>query len=106
MKSPRRLNPAIGVAVAGIAAVALALLLSRGGNERAPSGKAVWTSGQFFGVNAPLLRNYSTPDAARSLDKLATSMAAAGVSWARVTIDPSVEQRVPGQTNWQVPDAM
>jgi polysaccharide biosynthesis protein PslG len=97
---------AIGITAALIAAVGLVLAIANHEGERAPSGKAVWTPRSFYGVNAPLLRNYATPQAARALDALAASMASAGVSWARVTIDPSVEQRTPGATSWQVPDAV
>lgn len=59
---------------------------------------------QFFGVNAPLLRNYTTPERAAALDAHARSMAAEGIRWARVVFDQAVEQRLPGPIDWSVPD--
>jgi polysaccharide biosynthesis protein PslG len=62
------------------------------------------TRDDFFGVNAPLLRNYTTPERAAALDAHARSMAGEGIKWARVVFDQSVEQRQPGAIDWSVPD--
>src|SRR5882757_8149232 len=56
--------------------------------------RGVWSGAGFFGANAPLLRDYVGRK--RALDALARSMSAAGIEWARVVFDQSVEQRVPG----------
>jgi hypothetical protein len=105
----RRPIAATAAAVAIIAAIAVCGC--GGGNHGGgppPAGEPapgdVWRSSGFFGVNAPLLRGYDTPERAQALDALAASMADAGVRWARVVFDQSVEQRLPDQTDWTIPD--
>jgi hypothetical protein len=90
---------AIGLAV-GIVLAAIPEVLSRGEEDRPIS----WPRAEFFGVNAPLLRDYAMPERAESLDALAAGLGAAGVSWARVVFDQAVEQPAPGPINWFIPD--
>jgi len=108
----RRLQPfALAVTTAALAG---AILIggcggSQGGalpGQGQPAPGDVWHESGFFGVNAPVLRAYATPDRARALDALAASMSAAGVQWARIVFDQSVEQRVPDRTDWTIPDAV
>jgi hypothetical protein len=95
------------LAVLAIAA-AIVLVEHRGGSDGndEPAAGDVWSSQGFFGVNAPLLREYTQPNRLASLDALARSMAAAGVSWARIVFDQAVEQQDPGQTDWSIPDRL
>jgi hypothetical protein len=90
----------------GVGALAVALLVSIIGHQRQsppPTGR-IWTRGQFFGVNAPVLRDYATPRGAAALNSLASSMAAAGIRWARIVFDQSVEEKLPGVIDWSIPD--
>jgi hypothetical protein len=94
----------LAVALFATATASLALLLSDSRGDGRPPGSDAWTEAEFFGVNAPLLRNYATPQRAGSLDALSRSMAGEGIRWARVVFDQSVEQRLPGGIDWSVPD--
>jgi polysaccharide biosynthesis protein PslG len=87
----------VGLAVA-------ALSLGGCGSDTPPPSRGPWIGTGFFGVNAPLLRQYATPAAAPALDAIASSIAAAHVSWARVVFDQSVEERTPGHIDWSIPD--
>jgi hypothetical protein len=64
------------------------------------------TSSDFFGVNAAYLRNFVSPSQSASLNGLTTSMGQQGISWARITLDQSVEERTKGTFDWYVPDTM
>ena len=105
---------AIRAAVQTVAVAAVVLLGGCGGGHQGggqpvqgpPAPGDAWHGSGFFGVNAPVLRSYATPDRARALDALAASMSAAGIQWARVVFDQSVEQRQPGRTDWTIPDAV
>jgi hypothetical protein len=68
-----------------------------------PSPGDVWSGSGFFGTNTQL-RGYAAPDRAASLDTVARSMAAAGVSWTRTVFDQGWEQRTQGETDWSIPD--
>jgi hypothetical protein len=69
-----------------------------------PAPGDVWHGSGFFGVNVPMLRAYAGSGRTATLDALAASMSAAGISWARIVFDQSVEQRQPGSTDWSIPD--
>jgi hypothetical protein len=103
-----RRSPGIAVAAAAALALAAVIAVQAGGGEKqsGPHGGDVWTRAEFFGVNAPFLRDYAIPDRQASLDALARSMASEGVRWARVVFDQSVEQRTPGAIDWSIPDAV
>jgi hypothetical protein len=97
----------LAVAVVALAAALLLVVTSRHGGETPVSGRPppwIVSKAEFFGVNAPLLREYASPQRSRALDALAASMAAEGVHWARVVFDQSVEQAVPGPIDWRIPD--
>lgn len=67
------------------------------------------TSPDFFGVNASYLRNLAYPDQPALLtrmDEAAASMQRAGISWARLMFDQSVEERSRDVYDWTVPDLM
>jgi hypothetical protein len=93
--------------VLALGALALAVLLTgSSGDEKwsCPPTNQARSSDEFFGVNAPLLRDYAGPDRAGALDALSCGISAAGISWARVVFGQVVEERQPGKTDWTIPD--
>lgn len=91
-----------GRILGAIAALALTLGLAPAASAYTPG-----TSPDFFGVNASFLRALAYPDQPNlvaRMDASAASMGQAGISWARVTFDQSVEEHDKGVFNWTVPD--
>jgi hypothetical protein len=88
---------ALPIALLAVTLAGAAFLLLRGQEHGGPDGP-------FFGVNAPLLRDYALDPGDGRLDALASSMEDAGIEWARFSFDQNVEQRQPSQINWSLPD--
>lgn len=90
--------------VATVAALAVAIVLVVGSDE---SGEEGGPGPAFFGANAPLLRDYTTPDRLPVLRAHARVMAELGLGRARIVFGQEVEQRARGAaTDWSVPDAV
>jgi hypothetical protein len=92
------------LALGAIGALAFMLPLAPAASAHTPG-----TSPDFFGVNAAYLRQLSfpdRPDLVSRMDAVAASMGRAGISWARLTFDQSVEERRRGVFDWTVPDMM
>jgi hypothetical protein len=60
----------------------------------------------FYGVNAPYLRNFVLPESASTLEGHARSMSEQNVDWARIIFGQNIDNRYPGQFNWYAPDKM
>jgi hypothetical protein len=93
--------------VLALGALALAgSLACSSGDEKwsCPPTNQAQSSAEFFGANAPLLRDYAGPDRAGALDALSCGMSAEGIRWARIVFDQLVEQRSPGAIDWTIPD--
>jgi hypothetical protein len=102
----RRIDPRIpiGVAVgAAVLAIAVLLLGDRDDGPDVDEGPAVPRS-EFYGVNAPRLRAFSTEQMRNTLEAHARQIAERGIGWVRIVFDQRVEQPAPDRTDWSIPD--